>query len=224
MISFILHHILYKKKLLALFAMILIYIIFICVIVLTSDTTLERLLYPEISYMYYHTVSHHVMMLILATMIATIVFDFESDYDKSLYSYFGRTKIVVYKLTTHLLIVIMISLLMLGINMLVGITVYNNYDEFDLFHNIWVISDAIILFFWMLLMASMRLKQLSFFVVIIYFIMTLMNEDMTYAFLFYIFPIYHPIFTTYSLSIFYVFIYIVLISIMVYLKETNKPC
>ena len=224
MITLIWHHIFYKKKLIATAVLLVCYIVILTAVVMTSDTPLDRKLFPIETYLYYQVVSKQIIVFVCAAMLATIVFDFESSYDLPLYAYFSKSKVIHVKLVTHVFVVFVMALLVATCRLGFAVLYYDFLDIDFLLDNLWFISDMMILCLWMILLTPAKFKQSSFLVVAIYLLFMIISEDLTNPWLFYGLPFQHHVYSSYHLTYIYVMIYGFMLYLLVYLKETYKAC
>ncbi len=222
--TIILHHVLYKKKLIAIGLFMFCYIGILIAIALTNDTALGRLLYPDGALHDYDIVSKQIMRFVGSAVLAIIAFDFDSTYDLPLYAYFSKSKVLIAKLAVHLGLVLLLAAVLIIIRIGIGFSVYQRISREMIMTATWMGFDLFILFFWMLLLTPYKFKQASFLMVACYLLITLLAEDLKKMTIYYIFPFYHTIYSTFQLSNIYVIVYCLCMLFLVYLKVLNTEC
>ncbi len=210
---------LHKKKVLAVGILLVGYGFVLLVIGLTSDSILDRLLYPVDTLSYFDSITRQLMVFIMSVVMTTIAFDFHASYDDVLFAYFSKHKVTISKLTIYSIVILLLCVLMNVLRIAVISLLYNPIDLAFLLTSFWTIIDIFILFLWLLLLTPKKYKQISFLVIALYMIISIVQEDLTSIWLYYCIPFYNASFTHYHLSSFYVFIYGFMMLFLVYLKE-----
>ncbi len=222
MMTLILHHILYKKKCIAIGTLILLYICFLIIIGFTSDTALDRLLYPIETAQYYDIISEQMMGFVATALLATIAFDFNATYDRPLYAYFGKTRVIMCKLLLYIILIICCFFLLNVLRIGLATFIFTYSDVQKIMVSFYKVFDLIILFGWMLALTPQKFKQASFLIIMVYVLMTMIQEDLVSINIFYIAPFYHAILSAYSHSFYYTILYIIGLIMIVYVKEFKK--
>lgn len=214
----ILHHVLYKKKIIAIVIFFSCYIALMMAVVLSSDTAIDRLLYPYETSLYFIAMSQQISLFFLSTLLAIIVFDFDASYDLPLLAYFSKSKVIINKQLVFLGLTLLFSMSVLLIRMIV-IDMYYEVKLLDVIEeSMWLMLDMMILSQLMILITPKRFKQASFLLVVIYIVLMMLQEDNHLINLYYALPFYHTYFSYFNLSLYYVINYIILLFFLVYLK------
>lgn len=221
MMTLILHHIFHKRKVIAVGLLCIVYMAIIWIIGMTNETALDRLLYPQSTAQYYHVVSSQIMKFVLTALLATMAFDFNASYEEPLYAYFTKYKVVKIKMITYILLVILLSIFINIMRISVELSTQAYINKALLISSFSIVIDALILFGWMLLLTPKKYSQSAFIIVIIYLLISMIQEDNPSNTVYYMIPFYQHIYSHYSFSHVYVTIYGIILLCLVYLKEIN---
>ena len=220
--TLIFHYIFYKKKMIAIGLLLICYISLLLLIAITSDTKLDRMMYPEEVVISYQIISMQIMRFIGAAMMAILVFDFDNTYDLPLYAYFSKRRVWFSKFCVHFFIILLLTSLLCIFRMLMILFVFQMITIEMIHASLKLMIDYIILFHWMLIFTPRKFKQASFLIVAFYLILSMVYEDIENMIVYYIFPIYHHIFSIYLFSDLYVCIYCISLLNVIYLKALHS--
>lgn len=224
MISFLWVHLFYPKKKLILWLSIVVMFGILSLLIDPFHHVLDEYLFPS-SYLYsYETMMIKIMTLMMPFMIIICVMDHDQLYLRPLYSYFGRSHVIVFKTIVYIL---MITFLYLSLMVYYYALFYLFKPHLSIFVHIktfvHLYLDAIILLIFVLYLIRDKYKMFSIIFGILYMINQFIQEDVSHLGLYYLFPFKNEFFESYMLAIPYKLCYISLGLILTHRKMCIEP-
>lgn len=172
----------------------------------------------------YHGRIMMIIRYILMFTISLILIEHDAQFIKPLIAYFKRGKIAFYKLIFYLLIVLWLIIIIYSIVIVIPF-VTTSYYQFDINYFkefIKLIPDYIIMTLLLLILIRDNRKGLSFLILIVFVVITFIQEDNDKIIFGYLIPLSNCKIYEYKLGYFYLICYIMLLVYIYFITFLNE--
>jgi hypothetical protein len=200
---------------------------FLVLLVITDQSQIEQMLYLEYLNEYYHHMMGKTIKLVMPFLVILCVMDHDQAYLKPMMSYFGRSRVILAKLTLYPLLFLMVYLSMWMIYHLIPslLTSYYLLTHLKVSFFIHLYLDGLILSLLIIMIIKDKYKAFSILFSLFYLLLSFVQEDLSNYALYLVFPFENQVFDTYLLAIPYKLCYITLGLALTHhklIKETLK--
>jgi hypothetical protein len=223
MTLFLWSHLFYlkKKKFLSLF--LVLFLIIMIIYTYPKEDIVDYLLYPSYYQLTYDLYMVNIYKLILPTVTTLLVMDHDQMFIKPLYSYFGRSKIILSKMFLYFIIITAINLVFMLFYHFIPLVLTSYYllENNQLVFLSHLYFDQLIILIIIFYFIREKHQSFSIIIPIIYVFLSLYLNDLNRIDLFYIIPIYIEEIKRYNLAYLYKICYI-LLGLTITFKKMNS--
>jgi hypothetical protein len=178
----------------------------------TDEKSSTQILYQEDYNNYYHLMMGKIVSFLMPFLITILLIDHDQPYLKPLYSYFGRSYVVINKIILYFLIITWIySVIIIFYHILPSLmTDYFILDSQAISFLIHLYLDGLILSIIIFLLIKERYKAFSILIPLFYTLIGWLYEDYQISIIYYLFPVYSSFFSSFTLAYLYKLCYILL--------------
>lgn len=224
MISFLWIHLFYPKKRWILCATIMILLFILSLLIDPTNDMYEEVLFKSTYLEGYELTMMKLMTLMMPFVVVILVMDHDQFYLRPLYSYFGRTKVILSKMVVYFIVLIILYIgLMVYYYLLFYVFKSHLPIKINVYPFIHLFLDALILLNFVLYLIRDKYKVFSIVIGIFYMIYQFVQEDFFHLSISYLFPFKNDHFESYLLAIPYKLCYIILGLLLTHRKMDNEP-
>ena len=178
----------------------------------TDEKISEQLLYQKDHNIYYHLMMGKIVSFLMPFLVTILLMDHDQPYLKPLFSYFGRSFVLIHKMILYFLIITWIyAVIILFYHILPSLMTHyyilNNQAIHFLIH---IYLDGLILSIFILLLIKERYKAFAILIPLFYTLIGWLYEDYQIPIIYYLFPVYSSFFSGFTLAYLYKLCYILL--------------
>ena len=178
----------------------------------TDEKITEQLLYQEDYNSYYHLMMGKIVSFLMPFLVTILIMDHDQAYLKPLFSYFGRSHVFIHKSILYVLILTWIyGVIIIFYHLLPSLmTHYYILDHQAIHFLIHIYLDGLILSIFILFLIKERYKSFSILIPLFYTLISWLYEDYQIPIIYYLFPVYSSVFSSFTLAYLYKLCYILL--------------
>ncbi len=222
MIKYFYMYLFYSKKRFILILGLVIWIGLMMAIVYPNESISNQRLYENQNQVYYEMMMGQLLIFLFPFFTVLLVMDHDQDHIKPMMTYFGKTKIALYKIVFYILVLSWLFMMFFMIYHILPsfLTAYYTYKPVSLIFFLNLYLDGLMICILIFIFIRDKHKPLSILIALFYVLSNFMIEDHPNPFLFYIFPQYSLYFSQIILAYPYKICYICL-GLTIYLIQIN---
>ncbi|MFH0767856.1 MAG: hypothetical protein ABII85_05855 [Bacillota bacterium] len=222
MMGYLYLHLFYSKKRTILILGLVLWIVMLMLLIYPNEPVVEQRLYQLQNQRYYVLMMSQLFTLIFPFFVVLVTMDHDQSHLKPMIGYFGRTWVILHKMIFYLIVITWLYFMFFMVYHILP-TFLTAYYTFDLSLNLVFINlylDGIIITLFVFIFIRDRHKALSVLIAVFYVLISWLQEDHPNLSLFYLFPLFSSLYSTFTLAYVYKVCYICL-GLSIYIYQIN---